>query len=159
MELDEGRCENSGDQAGSGADREPAALHPAQSTSLRSGCLYVGHDAAKEREECLTVGGEAHHCLSRAAIEQEHPELALDKPDLAAQRGLRQVEPGRGACEALLVGHRKDIFELAQLHAIEPIAIDSIPFMSLISQRRMFKVIDTATGAPLSRDDCAGLPA
>jgi hypothetical protein len=67
----------------------------------------------------LPIGGQTHHCLSRAAVEEEYPELALEQPDLAAERGLRQVQPGRRPGEALLFGHGEHIVELAQLHATD----------------------------------------
>jgi hypothetical protein len=47
------------------------------------------------------------------AVQQRRAELVLELPDLAAQRGLRDVQARRGAREVALLGDRDEVGEAA----------------------------------------------
>ena len=116
LEIDQGRGQDPGDEAGRGADGEPSPGHAREGPGFRSRGRHVGQDAADERQQGLAVRRQGHQALARPAIEQLDAELALEKADLTAERGLGQVEAGRRPGEVLLLGHRHRDRQLVQLH-------------------------------------------
>ncbi len=116
MEFDQGRRQDPCDQAGRGADREPAAGHAAERPCFGARRFHVGQDAADEREERLPVGRERHEALPGSAVEQQDAQLAFEQAHLTAQRGLGQMQPLRRLREVALLRHRHDIAELMELH-------------------------------------------
>jgi len=51
-----------------------------------------------------------------AADEEPYTELALERNDLLAQRGLHDSQPLRGSPEVQLLGHGNEITEMPELH-------------------------------------------
>ena len=116
VELDQGRSKDPRDQAGGGADGKPSAGHPGEGPGFGAGGFHVGQDAADERKQGFTVGGERHQTLTGPAVEQHHSQLPFEQADLAAQRGLRQVQAGGRPGEVPFFGHRQRVGQLVQLH-------------------------------------------
>ena len=112
------RGQDPGDQAGRGADREPSPRPcPLEGPGLGSGGLHVGQHPADERQQGLAVGGQGHRPWPGPRWKSEHAELALEQADLAAQRGLGQLQARGRPGEALLLGHGDATYaELVQLH-------------------------------------------
>jgi hypothetical protein len=54
--------------------------------------------------------------MMTAPIEERDANLRLELPDLLAERRLRGVQPGRGAGEVQLVGHRDEVPEMPEFH-------------------------------------------
>ena len=135
VERDQRGRQHAGDEAGGGPHGEPAPGHAREGPGLGAGRLDVGQDTLEEGQERAAVGGEGDQALSRAAVEEEDAELLLEQADLARQRGLGQVQPGRGLGEALLLGHGQDVGQLVQLHDSELNALNFMLFMSLTCGR------------------------
>src|SRR5262249_10860155 len=53
---------------------------------------------------------------SGRALEEGRPELVLEAADLAAQRGLGEVEPAGGAADVALLRHGDEVSDLRQAH-------------------------------------------
>ena len=117
VELDQGGCQHVGDQAGGGPDREPAPGHARQGAGLGPGGLGVGQHALDEGQQRGAVGRGRDQALPGAAVEEQHPQLALEQADLAAERRLGQVQAGGGPGEVLLLGHGEHVGQLVQFHA------------------------------------------
>src|SRR5215475_10698021 len=58
---------------------------------------------------------------ARLAAEQQDIELALERPDLVAERRLLDAEPLRRACDVAFLGDRQEVAQVAKLHAAIPI--------------------------------------
>ncbi|HEY2222674.1 MAG TPA: hypothetical protein VGI02_11515 [Actinomycetospora sp.] len=69
---------------------------------------------ARLRQERLAHRRQRHP--TAGAGEQRGAELALQAPDLLADRLLAHVHPGGGAAEVAFLGHRDHVLQLAQLH-------------------------------------------
>jgi hypothetical protein len=69
--------------------------------------------------------GQAHRAAR--AVREHHAELVLEPADVAAERGLRDAEPYRGATEVQLGGQRLERAQVAQLHhgSAQPTDADS----------------------------------
>ena len=52
-----------------------------------------------------------------ASIEQRDANLDLELANLLAERGLRRVQPARGACEVQFLGHRREVTQMPQFHS------------------------------------------
>ena len=55
----------------------------------------------------------------RLLQEERHAELFLHRPELAAERGLRDTKIGRGARDAAAVGDLNEVTDAAQIHRVE----------------------------------------
>src|SRR5262249_50689524 len=74
----------------------------------------LGEDAPRVREERLSCREDAD--AARGPLEERGAHLLLEAPDLAAQRGLRDVEPPRGAADVALLGDGDEIADLGEAH-------------------------------------------
>jgi hypothetical protein len=81
------------------------------------GRVHLGEDAARVLEEGLTRGQQAH--AARGALEEGGAELVLEGEDVAADRGLGEVEPARGPPHMALLGHRDKGLEVRETHGRE----------------------------------------
>ena len=135
VELDQRRGQRAGDQARRGADGQAATGHARQRPRLGARGLDVGQDPLHERQQRAAVGRQGDRSLTRAPVEQHHTQLLFEEAHLARQRGLGQVQSGRGPGEALLLGHGEGVRQLVQLHSSELIALNFMHFMSLTCLR------------------------
>ena len=65
-------------------------------------------------EERLSRGQQAH--AARGTLEERGAELVFEREDVAAERGLGEVESARGSPHMALLGHRYEGLDLRQAH-------------------------------------------
>jgi hypothetical protein len=78
--------------------------------------VHVAQQAPRPVQQRLAGQGEFHPV--RGTPQQVTADQALQAADLPAQRGLGQVEPGRGPAEVQLVGHRDEGAQVTQFDRI-----------------------------------------
>ena len=75
-----------------------------------------------------------------AAVQEQAAELLLQELDLAADRGLRDVQPLGGPGEGALFGHRPEHLQLADVHVMLSITMRwpcrSVRIVELCAERR-----------------------
>ena len=87
---------------------DAGAVHPAHGLH---GSVHFAEHAARVTQECFADWQQCH--ALGASREQGSAELVLQLADLAAQRGLRDVQPERGAADGSLFGDGDDtVFSL-----------------------------------------------
>ena len=77
----------------------------------RYGGAHLGANAVGRFEKVHALGRQIH--MPRAAVKQAQAQVALQRADEGAERGLRQVAQRGGAREAALLGQREEGVELA----------------------------------------------
>jgi hypothetical protein len=90
-------------------------MMPIRTVPRSPGRIGRGQGGAGFGEQGLAGVGELH--AVRGAVEQPAAEFAFQAADRDRQRRLDQVQPGRGAGEALLLGDGDEVFQLPQLHS------------------------------------------
>ena len=109
--------------------------------------LDVALHAVRHAQEQLARFGEGHPL--RAAAQEAAPQLLLQELDLAADRGLRDVQAARRLGEGALLGHGAEHLELAQVHG-SPVPIpvsDARP--SAIARTRYSQAASPTGAAPI----------
>src|SRR5438067_1298728 len=74
----------------------------------------VGQDRAGARQQCRARRQQPY--AARQPLEQRDPQLVLERADLAAQRRLRDVQPGGRASYVALLGNGDEVLELREAH-------------------------------------------
>jgi hypothetical protein len=80
---------------------------------LLKGLVVEGEQLAGPHQQSLALGGERDP--AGGADEQPDAELPLQPADVAAERLLRHVQPGRGASEMQLFGDGHEVAQQAQV--------------------------------------------
>src|SRR5712691_11337840 len=98
------------------ADVELAAVELARLRDLPQGILHVPLDPVGQLQEQLAGGGEGD--AAALAMQEQAAQLLLEELDLAADRGLGDVEALGGPREAALLRHRAEHLQLAHVHQL-----------------------------------------
>ena len=105
---------------------------------------YHRAGSVQEAVDLLARFGEGHSL--RAAAQEAAPQLLLQELDLAADRGLRDVEAARGLGEGALLGHGTEHLELAQVHG-SPVPIPVSDARPPAIARKRYPQAASPTGA------------
>ncbi len=112
------RAEHLGDEAdaqgGRGAEAHPAALEAGELGELAAHRLRVGEHAPGERQQRLAR--DRQRAAAAGAVEQLGAEILLERGDLAAQRGLGEVQLLGGAGEVAEPGDLDEAAQLLEVH-------------------------------------------
>jgi hypothetical protein len=95
-------------------DRDPAQHPVGHLSGLGDRVVHLGQDGPGPGQEAFPGRGELH--LAGGAVEQHHPHLRFQRPDLLGQRGLSHLQPLRGPAEVCLLGHGHEVLDPAELH-------------------------------------------
>jgi hypothetical protein len=123
VQLDGGVCraegaEHLGDQAdaqrGRRAEPDSPALQPGKLVQLAAHGLRVGEHAPGQRQQRLPRAGQS--APGSRPVEELRAEILLERRDLAAEGGLRQVQPGRGPGEVAEPGYFDERLQLLKIH-------------------------------------------
>jgi hypothetical protein len=95
-------------------DPQPSMEHAPQGGDRVAASLRLGERRPRVWEERLAGPGEGDR--ARIAMKEHLPELALQAPDLRADRRLGHRHAGSRARELALLGHRHEVGELPQVH-------------------------------------------
>ena len=98
------------------AQPQPAPVQLAVLRDLPYGVLDVPLHPVGQLQQQLARGGEGHS--PAVPMQEEAPQLLLQELDLAADRGLGDVQPLGRPREPAPLGHRLEHLELADVHAI-----------------------------------------
>ena len=112
------RAEHLGDEAdaqgGGGAEPHPAALEAGEFGEFAPHRFGVGEHAARERQQRLAR--DRQRAAAAGAVEQLGAEILLERGDLAAQRGLGEVQLLGGTGEVAEAGHLDEAAQLLEVH-------------------------------------------
>jgi hypothetical protein len=78
--------------------------------------VHLREDAARVLQERLARGQQAH--ATGRALEEPGAELIFECEDVAAERGLGEVEPARGTPHMALFSHGDEGLEVRQAHGL-----------------------------------------
>ena len=112
------RAEHLGDEAdaqrGGRAEPHPAALEAGEFGEFAPDRFSVGEHAAGERQQRFARGRQ--RAAAAGPVEQLGAEILLERGDLAAQRGLGEVQLLGGAGEVAEPSHLHEAAQLLQVH-------------------------------------------
>ena len=112
------RAEHLGDEAdaqgGGGAEPHPSTLEAGEFGEFAAHRFGVGEHAARERQQRLARGRQ--RAAAAGAMEQLGAEIVLERGDLAAQRGLCEVQLFCGTGEVAEAGHLDEAAQLLEVH-------------------------------------------
>ena len=125
------RAEHLGDEAdaqgGGGAEAHPAALEAGELGEFAPDGFGVGEHAARERQQRLARDRQG--AAAAGAVEQLGAEVLLERGDLAAQRGLGEVQLLGGTGEVAEPGHLDEAAQLLEVHVDSLCAIVTTIYM------------------------------
>ena len=112
------RAEHLGDEAdaqgGGGAEPHPAALEAGEFGEFAPHRFGVGEHAARERQQ--RFARDRQRAAAAGPVEQLGAEILLERGDLAAQRGLGEVQLLGGTGEVAEPGHLDEAAQLLEVH-------------------------------------------
>jgi len=99
-----------------GADAQPAGDFALQRLGRVSQFLGRGEHLRRLLQQARSCARQRH--AARAALEQAHLQLFLQRLDLGADRWLADMQPVRSARQVAGLGHRGECLQLIELHSL-----------------------------------------